>query len=77
MTVHVLETERDIVKQSVIETLETTLEQARAGDVVAVGIAVLRPSGAGNAGFSDSDNCIGLLGAVEILRHRLLNSIEA
>lgn len=76
MKLHVLQTYRDKVKQSVVETLEAALQQAKDGDIVAVGVAILRPNGAANAGFSDSDNCVGLLGAVEILRNRVLKGIE-
>lgn len=71
--IHVLETERGLCKQSVVEMLEEALRQARDDDdVVAVAIAVVRPDGAVNGCFSQSDVGPTLLGALEMLKGRLV-----
>lgn len=63
--------------RSVIETLETALEQARAGDIRSIAIAVVRPSGSCNAAWSDcNDVAAPLVGAVALLQKRLINQFD-
>lgn len=66
----------DISKQSAIKTLEEALRQAKAGDVISVGIAVVRPSGSINASRSDTHDVGRLLGAISLLHHRTLTDTE-
>lgn len=72
----VLDTEREQCIRNSIETLESALEEARAGRVVAVAIAVLRPKGEINVGHSDTADVGRLLGAISLLQWRLLNNLE-
>lgn len=70
----VLETERATCRASVVERLEEALEAAREGKIVAVGIAGVAPDGGGICSQSDCENVTTLIGAVEILRARMLRS---
>jgi translation elongation factor EF-1alpha len=67
---------RDRARLSSIETLQEALRQAKQGDVVAVGIAVVRPTGAVNCSRSETDDVARLLGAVALLNHRTLVATE-
>lgn len=72
----VLETAPQRMSASVIETLEKVLEDAREGNVTAVGIAVVRPNGTVNTAFSQSDQAGALLGSVSLLQARMINAVE-
>lgn len=61
---------------SVIETLEHVLAQARAGKVVAVGVALVRPNMAINHCRSLTDSLGTLLGAMALLQGRALDDLE-
>lgn len=67
---------RDLARLSSIEALQEALRQAKQGDVVAVGIAVVRPNGAINTSRSDTDDVARLLGAISLLQHRTLSATE-
>jgi hypothetical protein len=71
-----LETSREVHRKSTIETIEEALRQAKAGEVIAVGIAVVRPLGSINTAFSDTDNCAALIGAAALLQHRIVVATE-
>lgn len=71
-----LKTERASSNEAAILMLEDMLAQARAGEVVAVGIAVVRPGSHINCGFTDFDNAGLLLGAVALLQSRVLANME-
>lgn len=75
--IKVLKTERSECIEDAINTLETALQEAREGRVVAVAVAVIRPDGAGNGAFSQTDDVMRLLGSMSMLQHRLLMAAEA
>lgn len=71
-TVVELKTRSDEVNQSVVETLESALEAAKQGKLVAVAIAGVMPDGSAFTSGSASDCMPGLLGALSIMEHRML-----
>ena len=73
---HALKTLLDSDKESVIETLEEALKQARAGDVQAITIAVVRPNGSLNTSWSNNSNVSPMLGATLLLQHRLMRQLD-
>lgn len=72
----VLQTERAACLLSVIETLEAALAEAKAGNIVAVALSVVRPSGAINTSRSQTDDVARLLGAVGLTHARLVKAID-
>ena len=60
----------------VISTLARALDEARAGDVVAVGMFVVRPDGHANCCFTNHFNATAMLGGVSLLQARLMANIE-
>ena len=70
-----LKTERAASNEAAISLLETALTEAKNGDIVAVAIAVVRPTGHTNCAFTDFDNAGMLLGAVALLQSRLIVNI--
>jgi hypothetical protein len=75
--IHVLETERTAVHRSVIQLLEAALEQARAGEIAACALVIVRPNGAVNSGCSDTTDVGSLLGGLSLAQHRLCVRAEA
>jgi len=73
--IHTLKTLLDQDKESVIELLETALKEARAGEIQAIAVAIVRPSSALNTAWSDNSNVSPLLGAALLLQHRLMRSL--
>lgn len=71
-----IRTEREAFRETVVTVLENLLAEARAGHVQAVACAFVRPDGAINAVNSEGDDVGRLLGATELLRYRMLKSIE-
>lgn len=72
MSVLPLKTERCESSQAAIILLEHILDEARNGEVVAVGVAVVRPGSHINCGFTDFDNAGLLIGASALLQARLI-----
>lgn len=72
----VIESAQEIEKKSVIETLEAALEEAKAGKIRGVAIAVVRPDMALNTSWSDSDAAAPLVGAVALLQKRIVQSLD-
>lgn len=72
----VIETYRSECVASVVAMLEQALEEAKSGQVIAAGLAVVRPDCAINTAFSKSDNVGPLLGACTLLSSRVLANIE-
>lgn len=70
-----LKTERAAFREEVVSLLEQALAEARAGDVAAVAIAVVRPDGHVNCGFTDFDTAGPLLGSVALLQARLIANV--
>lgn len=66
-----LVTERDRIKEDVVNQLEKALEQAREGNVVAVAIAMIDREGRGNYRWSEGDMATTMVGAVQRLQHML------
>lgn len=66
----------EIIK-SVITTLEDALNDARAGQIVAVSIAFVRPDGAINTSRSACDNLGLLLGAATLAQGRMIASANS
>lgn len=60
----------------VVACLRSVMDEAKAGDVSSVAVAVVRPNGFINAMFSESDNAPGMMGAVSLLQHRLIRQAE-
>lgn len=75
--IRVLENRATLDNRSVVETLEAALEQAKAGDIRSVALAVVRPTGACNTAWSDCNAAAApLVGAVALLQKRLVNTFD-
>lgn len=74
--VHLVRTIKTEINESVIEVMEKLMEEAKAGKIVAIAAAVIRPDGCMNSTFSQSDNAALLLGAIQLLSFRVLESLE-
>jgi hypothetical protein len=61
---------------SVVETLEEVLAEARAGDITAVAIAIVRPNGAINSTTSETDDVGTLLGAITLMQGRVTRECD-
>ncbi len=72
-----LKTVRQINNSSVIEVLKHTLKEARAGKITAVTVAMVRPDGAANAYFSNTDQASAMLGALTVAQGRFFNALES
>lgn len=76
MKVVALATERSRSNQQVIDQLEAALAEAKNGEIVGLGLAVVRPGNHVNCGFTDFD-CAGLLlAAVALLQSRLHHNMS-
>jgi len=75
-TVRVLETEQDLDRKSVVETLEFALAEAKDGLIRGVALAVVRPDLALNTSWSDSNSAAPLVGAVALLQKRIVESLD-
>lgn len=76
MSVVPLKTERAASNEAAVEMLEKALAEAKDGEIIAVGIAVVRPGGHVNCGHTSFD-CAGmLLGATALLQSRLIANME-
>lgn len=73
---HILETEQDLDRKSVIEVLEAALQDAKDGNVRGVALAVVRPDLALNTSWSDSSAAAPLIGAVALLQKRIIESLD-
>lgn len=69
-------TNRTVAHAESIEMLEQALEEARSGEIVALGLAVVRPGGQINCGFSSSRPAGLLLGAIALLNQHAINRLE-
>lgn len=58
--------------ESLIATLQEALDQAKEGHVAAVGLAITRPGGGVDAGFSDAPSVEQLIAASSVLQDMLL-----
>lgn len=63
--------------QEVVDLLETTLAQARAGEISSVAVAVVYRSGNTSDGWSKMLSHSTLIGAVARLQHRLIARAES
>lgn len=68
-------TERDVCRSSVIETIEKALQQAKDGEILAVGLAVVRPDHAVCTSWSQTDVVGTLLGAVTLLQKKMVDQL--
>jgi hypothetical protein len=73
-SITLLKTAADHCNESVIERLNHVLERAKAGEVVAVGIAYVLHSGAISTTWSSSEPAAPLLGAIALLQHEFISS---
>lgn len=64
-------TRKTAVNESVVETLETVLAEAKAGQINAVAIAAVQVDGEGMTHWAKTDNRLALLGAMHILMERI------
>jgi len=71
-----LVTERDRIKEDVVNQLEKALEQAREGNVVAVAIAMVDKEGRGNYRWSEGDMATTMVGAVQRMQHMLNLAVD-
>lgn len=62
--------------EAVVKLLEKILEEAKGGEIVAIGVAVVRPSSHVNCAFTDFDNAGLLMGATALLQSRLITNTE-
>jgi hypothetical protein len=74
--IHLVRTIKTEINESVIEVLDALMASAKEGKIVAIGAAVIRPDGCMNSTFSQSDNAAQLLGAIQLLSYRVLESLE-
>src|SRR5258708_5124145 len=63
-------------KESVLETLKEVLEEAEAGNVNAVVVAVVRPNGAITCNSSEGETVGLMVGALALAQHSLLAATE-
>lgn len=63
-------------RDKVIRVLEDALREARAGDIVNVALAVVRPDLALNTSWSPSSSIAPMLAAVSLLKHRILTKLD-
>lgn len=63
------------VSAEAVEVLEALLEEARAGKIRAVAMAVVRPDRTFSTSYNNSDAYTALLAAVTVLQHRLVAEI--
>ena len=71
-----LVTERDRIKEDVVNQLEKTLEMARNGEIIAVAIAMVDKEGRGNYRWSEGDMATTMVGAVQRMQHMLNITID-
>lgn len=71
-----LVTERDRIKEDVVNQLEKALEMARSGEVVAVAIAMVDKEGRGNYRWSEGDMATTMVGAVQRMQHMLNLAVD-
>lgn len=76
MAIVALKTGRDECVQSVIDTLEECLADAKDGRIVAVALAVVRPDGSINTSRSISDDVGRLLGAMSLAQARMTRQVD-
>lgn len=72
MSVVALETQRTRSNQQVIDQLETALAEAKNGEIMGLGLAIVRPGNHVNCGFTDFDVAGLLLAAVALLQARVM-----
>lgn len=60
----------------VVERLEEVLERARTGDISMVAIATVERSGMAQWCFSNLSNTSTMLGAVERMKHRIIQKTD-
>jgi nicotinamidase-related amidase len=75
--IHKFETAEQIDRKSVVETLEEVLADARAGNIEAVVVSVVRPKGhATNCTWSTSSAAASaMVGAASFTLHRLMRDL--
>lgn len=71
-----LHTGRTAQQEDAIRKLAIALDEARNGDIIAVGIVAVRPGLHANVCFSDCDNSAILLGGAAMLQHRIYENME-
>lgn len=74
-TVQLVQYER-IANESAIELLQEWLDAAKAGEVVAVGLAGVRYDGATRTQYSETANAGTLIGACARLQYRMIAAHE-
>lgn len=65
-------TERQECIASVIETLQTALEEAKAGQIVGICCSIVRPNGSITWKRSATDDLARQIGALRLAEHKLL-----
>lgn len=70
----VVDLDLDLVRPSsdLVPFLEQVLGMARRGEIAAVAVAALGPDGCSWTSFSDQDYLQGMVGAVAILQHKII-----
>lgn len=69
-----LKTRSNKANQSCVETLESWLDMAKKGEINQVAISGLSPDHSSYTQYSDIEEVQTMLGAIEILKHKLLVS---
>jgi hypothetical protein len=75
MSVVQLATTRTVANQSTIEKLEEMLELARDGKIICVAVACEAPDGSSWTSHSDLNSAQLMLGALDILKAKILKQI--
>lgn len=65
------------ISQAVIDALDHMMGEARAGRITSLALAGVSPAGSAYTIVTDTDNSPGLIGAVALLQHRILMSVES
>lgn len=74
---HVLQSRLQRDNMSVIERVEEALEQAKAGEIRSIALAVVRPDFALNTAWSDCNDATGpLIAATVLLQKRLVEKFD-
>ena len=63
-------------QESAVKVLKGILEDAEAGKIASVFIATMGPCGGTGGNWSECDDTALMLGAVEMVKHRMINQMD-
>ena len=71
-----LVTRKQVVDEHIVRLLEEALAEAKAGDFVAAGLALIHRDGRPATRFAKTDNSTALLGATALLQHDIIEAMS-